>query len=133
MRALVVDDSRMVRRVAARILRDLGLDVTEAETGREALDQCRLRMPDVMLLDWQVGDMDGLGVLRALRDMEGGGRAKVVFCTAERSPASILAALEAGADEYIMKPFDADIVHSKLVLCGVLPVAGPVPTPERVA
>ena len=110
----------MVRRVAGRILRDLGFDVVESATAREGLDQCRLHMPDVVLLDWQVGEASGLSVLHTLREMDGGERAKVVFCTAERTPASILRALEAGADEYIMKPFDADIVHSKLVLCGVL-------------
>ena len=114
----------MVRRVAGRILRDFGFEVTEASTGREGLDQCRLHMPDVILLDWQVGDLDGLGVLHALRADAAGSRAKVVFCTAERSPECILRALEGGADEYIMKPFDADIIHSKLVLCGVLPEKG---------
>ena len=111
----------MVRRVAGRILRDLGFDVVESATAREGLDQCRLHMPDVVLLDWQVGEASGLAVLQSLRDMEGGDHAKVVFCTAERSPESILQALETGADEYIMKPFDADIVQSKLVLCGALP------------
>ena len=110
----------MVRRVAGRILRDLNFDMVEAATAREGLDQCRLHMPDVILLDWQVGEASGLSVLQTLRAMDGGDAAKVVFCTAERGPASILRALEAGADEYIMKPFDADIVHSKLVLCGVL-------------
>ena len=110
----------MVRRVAGRILRDLGFDVVESATAREGLDQCRLHMPDVVLLDWKVGDTDGLAILHALRNMEGGKRAGVVFCTAERSPGNILRALEAGADEYIIKPFDADIVYSKLVLCGVL-------------
>lgn len=111
----------MVRRVAARILRDLGFEVSEASTGREATTQCRVSPPDVVLLDWTVAGMSGFDILSAIRAMPGLHQPKVVFCASERSPKSILRALEAGADEYIMKPFDADIVHSKLVLCGAVP------------
>ena len=120
-RALVADESRMVRRVAARILRDLGFDVSEAATGREAVDQCRVSPPDVVLLDWTLGEMSAFDILDAIRSMPGLTTPRIVFCAAKRSPKNILQALEAGADEYIMKPFDADIVHSKLVLCGALP------------
>ena len=119
--ALIADDSRMVRRVAGRILREFGFDVQEAATGREALDQARLRLPTLVLLDWNLKGLDGLEVLAALRSLPNGESIKIVFCTAERSPERIVAALQAGANEYIMKPFDSDIVESKLVLTGLLP------------
>ena len=124
-RCLIADDSRIVRRVAMRILKDLKFEVVEAATAAEALDQCRLNMPDAVLLDWHISGPDrGLDVLAGIRKLDGGARVKVIFCTTERSPAKIIAALEAGADEYIMKPFDSDIVESKFVLTGLLPAKG---------
>jgi len=125
-RCLIADDSRIVRRVAVRILRDLGFEVMEAATGTEALDQCRLNMPACVLLDWDLRGRNGLDVLLAIREMSGGEGVKIIFCTAERSPAKIMQAIAAGADEYIMKPFDSDIVESKLMLTGVLPARGQV-------
>lgn len=123
-RCLIADDSRIVRRVGARILRDLGFDVVEAATGAEAMDQCRLQLPDTVLLDWDLEGRSGLEVLGGIRGMTGGDKVKIIFCTAERSPQKIMQALQAGADEYIMKPFDSDIVESKLMLTGLLPARG---------
>ena len=125
-RCLIADDSRMVRRVASRILRDLGFEVNEAGTADETVELCRVRMPELLLLDWHISDgegetFDGLDVMRRVRALPGGDALKVVFCTTERDPARIIAALQAGADEYIMKPFDSDIVEAKLVLTGLLP------------
>jgi len=111
----------MVRRVANRIFRDLGFDVVEAATANEAVELCRVRMPKLLVLDWHIDRFDGLDVMTKVRALPGGGDAKIVFCTTERKPERIIAALQAGADEYIMKPFDSDIVESKLVLTGLLP------------
>jgi two-component system chemotaxis response regulator CheY len=117
---LVVDDSRVIRKVARRILEDLGFEVAEAADGVEALAWCRTAMPQAILLDWMMPVMNGVDFLRQLRQEPGGEAPRVVFCSVENDLARIREALEVGADEYIMKPFDGDIVASKLMLAGVL-------------
>ncbi len=117
---LVVDDSAVIRKVARRILEELRFSATEAENGREALDQCRMSMPDVVLLDWNMPVMDGYEFLGNLRRMPGGDAPKVVFCTTENDVAHIARALHAGANEYIMKPFDKDIVTAKFQEVGLI-------------
>jgi two-component system chemotaxis response regulator CheY len=116
---LVVDDSKVIRKVARHILEGLEFTVEEAEDGQVALDRCGTRMPDVILLDWNMPVMTGLEFLRALRRHEAGAGPKVVFCTTENDIAHIRAAIEAGADEYVMKPFDRETLHSKLQIVGV--------------
>lgn len=117
---LVVDDSRVIRRVAAKIVQDLGFDVEEAENGRKALNACGLRMPDVLLIDSEMPDLNGVATVQALRKIPGGEKVVVVFCATENDPAVIREALEAGANEYIMKPFDSEIVRSKFLLLDLL-------------
>ncbi len=117
---LVVDDSKMIRRVAGRILKDLSFETSEAANGQDALDQCRGQMPDAILLDWNMPVMDGLNFLKTLRKEPKGGDPVVVFCTAERDVTKITEALEAGADEYVMKPFDSDIIESKFMMAGLI-------------
>ena len=117
---LVVDDSRVVRKVARKILEELEFNCEEAEDGRQAADRCAERMPDAILLDWNMPVMSGIDFLRELRQMGGGDLPKVVMCTTESSVDSIKEALGAGANEYIMKPFDSDIIHSKFTLVGLL-------------
>ncbi|MFI4965558.1 MAG: PleD family two-component system response regulator [Caulobacterales bacterium] len=117
---LVVDDSRVVRKVARRILEALGFEVAEAGDGAEGLAWVRTAMPDVVLLDWNMPVMNGLEFLRRLRQEPGGEGPRVVFCSVESDLDRIREALDEGADEYIMKPFDGDIVASKLTLAGVL-------------
>ena len=116
---LVVDDSKVIRKVARHILETLNFTVEEAEDGRDALNRCEASMPDVILLDWNMPVMSGMEFLRALRQSGGDGQPKVVFCTTENDIAHIRAAIEAGADEYVMKPFDRDTLHSKLQIVGV--------------
>lgn len=117
---LVVDNSKMVRRVAGRILADLKFSTEEAENGLEALGQCQMHMPDAILVDWNMPVMDGLEFVKALRAEPNGDTPVVLFCTAVRDVTKIAEALEAGADEYIMKPFDSDIIGSKFVQAGLL-------------
>ncbi|WP_026942462.1 response regulator [Hellea balneolensis] len=117
---LVVDDSKMIRRVASRILKDLKFATKEAENGQEAIDRCRVNMPDAILLDWNMPVMDGLDFLKELRKEPSGDKPVVVFCTAERDVLKISQALDAGADEYVMKPFDSDIIESKFYQAGLI-------------
>ncbi|MDP4024139.1 response regulator [Methylobacterium sp. NEAU 140] len=116
---LVVDDSAVIRKVARRIIEGLGLAVAEAEDGEQALRACDAAMPDVILLDWNMPNVDGYAFLQALRQSEAGRRPKVLFCTTENDVGAIARALRAGADEYIMKPFDRDILTAKLEQVGL--------------
>ncbi len=117
---LVVDDSRVVRKVARRILESTGYAVEEAENGQIALDTCRIRMPHCVLLDWNMPVMDGLQFLKALRAEFGPDKPAVVFCTTENDMSFIERAIESGAQEYIMKPFDEEILVSKFEQVGLL-------------
>lgn len=117
---LIVDDSKVVRMVARKILESLEFQIEEAADGRMAVDACRQNMPDAILLDWNMPVMNGIEFLRYLRQMEGGGAPKVVFCTTENDIAHIREAIGAGANEYIMKPFDSDIIQAKFAQVGLL-------------
>ena len=117
---LIVDDSRVVRKVAGRIIQDLDFETLEASDGVQALDQCRQAMPDVILLDWNMPVMNGLDFLRALRRETGGQKPVVVFCSTENDPEHIGEAMRSGANEFIMKPFDADIIESKFAEVGLV-------------
>jgi two-component system chemotaxis response regulator CheY len=119
-RCLVVDDSRVIRRVAAKIIQDLGFEVEEAEDGKKALAACQVRMPDLALVDADMPVMDGRSYIQALRRLPGGDKVIAIFCTTDNDVAYIEKALEIGADEYIMKPFDSEIVRSKFQLLELL-------------
>jgi len=116
---LVVDDSKVIRRVARHILETLNFAVEEASDGREALVYCQASPPDVVLLDWNMPVMSGMEFLRALAQSGLPRRPKIVFCTTENGVAHIRAAIEAGADEYVMKPFDRETLESKLQIVGL--------------
>ena len=122
---LVVDDSGVVRKVARRIVETLNFSVIEAEDGEKALEACKRSMPEAVLLDWNMPVMDGLEFLVNLRRMPGGDMPKVVFCTTENGMDHIARALEAGADEYIMKPFDKDIITAKFAEVGLIQMTSP--------
>jgi two-component system, chemotaxis family, chemotaxis protein CheY len=117
---LVVDDSSVIRKVARRILEGLDFEIMEAEDGEQALDVCRRQLPEAILLDWNMPKLDGYEFLRMLRNLPGGDMPKVVFCTTENNVAHIARALHAGANEYIMKPFDKEIVEAKFQEVGLI-------------
>ncbi|MBY0510630.1 MAG: response regulator [Rhodospirillaceae bacterium] len=119
-RILVVDDSPTMRLIAGAMLRKLGFEVTEAGDGEQALRACMIEMPAGILLDWNMPVMDGLSLLKALRRHEQGGRPKVIFCTTESHFSLISQAISHGADEFIMKPYDIEILRSKMVYTGLL-------------
>jgi two-component system chemotaxis response regulator CheY len=116
---LVVDDSRTVRLVARRMLESHGFAVEEAENGEAALAACRRHLPDCVLLDWNMPVMSGIEFLRVLRAEFGPAQPKVLFCTTETELSFIERAIADGAQEYIMKPFDQDILLGKLAQIGL--------------
>jgi two-component system chemotaxis response regulator CheY len=115
---LIVDDSRVIRKVSRHIVESFEFEVTEAENGQDALAKCESEMPDLILLDWNMPVMNGIEFIAELRRQNGGAKPKVVFCTTENDVAHIREAIEAGADEYVMKPFDHDTLQMKLQLIG---------------
>jgi len=118
---LIVDDSKVIRTVARRILEKLNFEIEEAPDGQAALEACRRRMPDAILLDWNMPVMNGIDFLRELRgNLEGGAGPIVVFCTTENDMKHIQEAMGAGANEYIMKPFDSEILETKFAQTGLL-------------
>jgi two-component system, chemotaxis family, chemotaxis protein CheY len=120
-RILLVDDSRAVRLAAGRMVRQLGFDVLEAEDGQDALRVVREQGPvDAVLLDWNMPVMDGLTFLKTLRSDASLPQPKVVMCTTENDMQRIIEAIQAGANEYIMKPFTEEIVKDKLQEAGLL-------------
>lgn len=117
---LIVDDSRVVRKVARRIVESLSFQCEEAEDGQKAYEYCQSHMPDAIILDWNMPVMSGLEFLEKLRQMPGGAEPKVIFCTTENDIRHIQRAMEAGANEYIMKPFDSEIVEMKFQQLGII-------------
>ena len=120
MLCLLVDDSRVVRQIARKIMEDLKFSCAEAEDGKKAIEACKNQMPDAILLDWNMPEMNGIEFLRALRQMPNGDKPKVVFCTTEADLSHIKEALSAGANEYIMKPFDGEIIQTKFSQIGLI-------------
>jgi len=117
---LIVDDSGIVRKVARRIIEALDFSCAEAENGQEALDFCSETMPEAILLDWNMPVMTGIDFLRKLRATPGGDVPKVIFCTTENELPKIQEAIMAGANEYVMKPFDEEIIQSKFQTVGLI-------------
>lgn len=115
---MIVDDSRVIRKVSRHIMESLGFEVSEAEDGRDALDRCSDGMPALILLDWNMPVMNGIEFITRLRRLPGGDKPKVMFCTTESDVAHIREAIDAGANEYIMKPFDHETLQTKLQLVG---------------
>jgi len=120
MRALIVDDSRPIRRIEAEILRDLGFETTDACNGKQALDRLQDGpLPDVVLVDWNMPEMDGLEFIKAVRRDSRYSGLVLLMVTTETETDQMLRALSAGADEYLMKPFQKESLVQKLQLVGV--------------
>jgi two-component system, chemotaxis family, chemotaxis protein CheY len=120
MRALVVDDSRAIRRIVGDIMKELGYEVTDAANGREALDRlAQLGTPDVVLVDWNMPEMDGLEFVRAARSIPAYFDLPLIMVTTETEMERMALALLAGVNEYVMKPFDKGIIQDKLQLLGI--------------
>lgn len=121
MRAMVVDDSRPIRRIEGDILKELGFETIEACHGKEALAKLHDNpLPDVILVDWNMPEMDGLSFIRAVRSDSRFAGVLMLMVTTETETDQMLRALSAGADEYLMKPFQKDGLVDKLRLLGVV-------------
>jgi two-component system chemotaxis response regulator CheY len=121
MRALVIDDSRAVRMIIGQILREIGMEVLEAGNGLEALEQMK-RNPDVelLLVDWNMPQMNGFDFIRAVRSEHAYDAVRILMVTSESQGEQVNQALNAGANEYLMKPFNKDVLVAKLNLLDVL-------------
>lgn len=123
--ALIIDDSRAMRRILTKIVAPLGFDVIEAENGQEGLEQLRaVEDVEVILVDWNMPVMNGLDFVKAVRADAKYATQKIIMVTTETEPNQMVRALMAGVDEFVMKPFTADILMEKMKLIGVqMPVA----------
>ena len=124
-KALVVDESKTIRIILGRTLRELGYEICEACNGKEALKVMAAEKATVnlVLADWNMPEMNGLELLKELRQDPELASLKVIMVTTETELDHMVSALEAGANEYVMKPFTKDILREKLELVGILPVA----------
>ena len=116
---LIVDDSPVIRKVANRILTDMGFVVVEAADGFEALEKCRYNMPDAILIDWDTPNMTGLEFLEQFKTIEGSKEARIIYCTSEIMVSEMTKAKRAGANAFMMKPFNRKILQTKLVEAGI--------------
>lgn len=122
MRALVVDDSRSMRTIILKQLKELGFEVHEAENGQQAMSRLHeVKNIHLVLLDWNMPEMDGLEVLSLIRAEPAYKEVRVMMVTTESEMSRVATALEAGASEYLMKPFDREALLEKLILLGLDP------------
>lgn len=121
MRALIVDDSRPIRRIESEVLKELGFETSDACDGKQALERLKSGpLPDVVLVDWNMPEMDGLEFIKAVRSEASYSGMVVLMVTTETETDQMLRALSAGADEYLMKPFQKESLVDKLRLVGVV-------------
>jgi two-component system chemotaxis response regulator CheY len=122
MQALVVDDSRAMRSILARLMTQLGFEVAQAGDGQEALDRLDAGLrPDVALVDWNMPVMDGLTFIKTVRTRDELRDMSLMMVTTESEHGNIVRALAAGAHEYVIKPFTEDVITGKLALLGLVP------------
>jgi two-component system, chemotaxis family, chemotaxis protein CheY len=121
-KALVVDDSRAIRLILGKIMDSLGYQVCQAANGREALEVLERESPGVSLalVDWNMPEMNGLEFVKAMRADSRYATVRLMMVTTETQAEQMIAALEAGANEYVMKPFTEEIISDKLRLMGVI-------------
>lgn len=125
MRALIVDDSRAIRKLLQRMIEPLGFECAQAEHGEDALAQLDpANPPDIVLVDWNMPVMDGLALVKAIRSIRGFAEMTVLMVSSESEPGKMMKALLAGADDYLVKPVSQEIISEKLGVLGVLDPAG---------
>jgi two-component system chemotaxis response regulator CheY len=124
---LVVDDSRVIRTIVGRALKELGFHAEEAGNGHEGLERLQQGLiPVVIMVDWNMPQLNGLEMVQAVRTNTKWNGVRLIMITSENELERVQTALEAGADEYIMKPFTKEMIQDKLNLLGI-PIPGPTP------
>ena len=119
---MIVDDSKTVRKFSKKIIEDLGFLPIEACDGKEALEECKKKIPDCILLDWNMPVMDGLEFLKEFKLLQDSSSAIVIFCTTVNEMSRIQEAIINGANEYIMKPYDLEVVKDKFIQTGLIQI-----------
>jgi two-component system, chemotaxis family, chemotaxis protein CheY len=120
MRALVIDDSRTIRTIIGKILKEIGMEVLEAGNGRQGLEQMKVHPGiELILVDWNMPEMNGLDFIKALRAQKLYDRVRILMVTSETETEQVTKALNAGANEYLMKPFSREILIAKLDLLNI--------------
>jgi two-component system chemotaxis response regulator CheY len=120
MKVLVVDDSRAIRRILSSMLTEIGFAVAEASHGREALDHLQTHVDtDLVLVDWNMPEMNGLELVQAVRKDARFASIPLMMVTTETEMTQMVRALEAGAQEYVMKPFTKEVIEEKLRVLGL--------------
>lgn len=117
---LIADDSKIIRMVLSKIMSNLGFDVIEAEDGEDVIEHWRRIPLDLIIMDWRLPVMEGIDVLYMIRSTPKMNQPKIIFCSSLIDEAKIKEALQGGADDYIMKPFDEEIIESKITILGLL-------------
>lgn len=117
---LIADDSKIIRMVLAQIMRNLGFDVIEAEDGNDVVKQWKRSYADLIIMDWRLPVIEGIDVLYMIRSTPKLKQPKIIFCSSLIDEDKIREAINGGADDYIMKPFDEDIIESKITILGLL-------------
>ena len=120
MKCLVADDSQIIRMVLAKIFTNFGFEVFVAEDGDEVIEKCLAHEPDIVVMDWWLPVIDGIDVLYKIRNDKRIRQPRIIFCSSNSNPDKIAEALQGGADDYLMKPFDEEIIKNKLIILGLL-------------
>lgn len=116
---MIVDDSDVIRKVARRLLENHEVMISEAENGQDALERCRARMPDAILVDWHMPVMSGTDFIVALRLEKEGKKPHIIYCTSENNSDDIARAVGSGANDVLIKPFDRDSFDAKFFEAGI--------------
>lgn len=119
-KCIIADDSKIMRMLLRKIMENFGFEVSEAEDGEEVLEQCLSERPELIISDWSLPMIDGIDVLYKIRADRKIRQPKFMFCSYVKDAAVIRQALDGGADDFIMRPFDEDIIGSKLAILGLL-------------
>ncbi len=117
---LIADDSKIMRMLLSKIMENFGYTVTEADDGEDLLEQCAKNMPDVIISDWNLPLIDGIDILYKIRADKKIKQPYFIFCSYIKDPEIIKQAIKGGADDFIMRPFDEDIIASKLKIIKIM-------------
>lgn len=117
---LIADDSKIMRMLLSKIMENFGYTVTEADDGEDLLEQCAKNIPDVIISDWNLPLIDGIDILYKIRSDKKITQPYFIFCSYIKDPEIIKQAIKGGADDFIMRPFDEDIIASKLKIIKIM-------------